>query len=181
MLLNTNLYESLKNTVGTNSEWLYDKYLENRNQMQEMQITAIEDLPIVDKINGYDIIKATAVMYEAGVFIAASVVTVEGNTVILVDDAFELLTESTKAIVIAYELGHLEKHHLEDGEGILSDINKEIEADQYAASLYGYKETAKALEEVMHFYVTLIPEDAVDDVKTVLDIMETRINALLNK
>ena len=181
MLLNTNLYESLKNTVGSNSEWLYNKYLENCDQIQEMQITAIEDLPIVDKINGYDIIKATAVMYEAGVFVAAAIVTVEGNTVILVDDAFELLSESTKAIIIAHELGHLENHHLEDGEGVISDINKEIEADQYAASLYGYKETAKALEELIHFYVTLIPEECIDDVKTISDIMETRINTLLNK
>lgn len=170
--------------VEKNNEWYMNKYEKSLVYMQDNNISDPCQLEVLDVTEeGYKIINATADLVTVGMPLACSLISEEySDKYIIVDDAFEeLLSDTCKNVVIAHERGHLVYGHLENATGILDDIEKEIEADSLAVKLYGKETTALALEELFATVVSLLTIYHEDTIKEIANIMEIRINAILNK
>ena len=65
------------------------------------------------------------------------------------DAEFDELSEETQRFIVGHELGHY-KYHQEKvtNPEYVRDINDEFEADEYAASIVGFENAIKGLEEI---------------------------------
>ena len=68
---------------------------------------------------------------------------------LVMDAEFDELSEETQRFIVGHELGHY-KYHQEKvtTPEYVRDINDEYEADEYAASIVGFENAIKGLEEI---------------------------------
>ena len=108
---------------------------------------------------GYPVIKNSALCAASGIIFAGCIKLDSGSFVIIYDDLFEKLTDSSKEFVIYHEIGHIvhEDHKKIDATYIVkrmlcfSDImNLELAADKYAIDKVGRNTVFCGLIEMLH-------------------------------
>lgn len=185
MRTNLNLFEKHIEVLGINRDWYYSKYTEDKKWMVDNNISAPQHLPVLYTTKeGYKVVKATADLADYGLPVSCYLYSMMLDyQYIMIDDIFiDLISDDAKKVVIAHERGHLNnKHYLNAKDIIVDDINKEIEADAFAVSLYGKEIVISALEEILVAIISILDKDQKDLVKGLSEVIETRISAVLNK
>ena len=185
MRKNLNLFEKHIDVLGINRDWYYAKYTENKQWMLDNKISSPQQLPVLHTTKeNYKVVKATADLCDYGLPVSCYLYSMMlENQYIMIDDIFiDIISDDAKKVVVAHERGHLNnKHYLNAKDIVVDDINKEIEADAFAVSLYGKEIVINALEEILVAIISILDKDQKDLVKGLSEVIETRINAVLNK
>lgn len=185
MRKNLNLFEKHIDAIGINRYWYYDKYIEDKQWIHDNKVSIPQQLPeLYTTKEGYKVVKSTGDLCDFGLPVSCYLYSMMLEyQYIMIDDIFlDLISDDAKKVVIAHERGHLNnKHYLNAKDIIVDDINKEIEADAFAVSLYGKDIVANALEEIFVAIISVLSEDQKDLVEELSKIIETRISAILNK
>lgn len=131
---------------------------------------------------GFVLVKSEAVlnyygMAIAGMFIANEEAVKKANVpMIIVDDIFTNLSESTRIFILGHELGHLQ-HEVQIGQYVRK-INDEFEADEYGAKLVGTENAINALNDMKN---TLMDSYFLDEEDEPIAEINIRIENLRNK
>lgn len=179
------LFEKHIDVLGVNRDWYHDKYIEDKNWIVDNNISIPQQLKVLHTTKeGYKVVKTTADLCDYGLPVSCYLYSMMlEHQYIMIDDIFiELISNNAKKVVIAHERGHLNnKHYLNAKDIIVDDINKEIEADAFAVSLYGKEIVVSALEEILVAIISILDKDQRDLVEGLSEVIETRISAILNK
>jgi Zn-dependent protease with chaperone function len=156
------LMERINNLEYTESNTVIDE-----NSINELGFILIRnDLAL--SINGMAI---------AGMFAPKFESMEEKTPMIIVDDDFYNLSEESRSVIIAHELGHwlYHQHRAEENKEAgeyIRHIEDEFEADNYAVEQMGVEATIQGLKDLMEELD--YNEDAVEELRL-------RIEALMNK
>lgn len=82
----------------------------------------------------------------------SSPITEVGNYIVIIEEFTSTLTDEERRAVIAHEMGHVDHGHLEgrDGEGVVLQLQYELEADQAAVREVGAAAMASALVKLIN-------------------------------
>lgn len=131
---------------------------------------------------GFVLVKSEAVlsyygMAIAGMFIANEEAVKKANVpMIIVDDIFTNLSESTRLFILGHELGHLQ-HEAQIGQYVRK-LNDEFEADEHGAKLVGTENAINALNDMKR---VLMEDYFLEEEDEPIVEINTRIENLRNK
>ena len=112
---------------------------------------SLSEIEPIAHIENVPIIKNNYIMKLTGTIFAVTLLNNKGEYYIIVDSLFDELSNETKQFALAHELAHKHLKHLEQmsGSGLLSNLDNEIEADEFASKRYGIDIASNALDELI--------------------------------
>ena len=159
------IFKEIKERGQMNS-WYKLKVLENDADLLIGGIKDLSEIKPMCNIYGIPVIKCTSIINSSNAFIAMLTVDRNNNYYIIVDDLFMHLSKDAQMVILGHEIGHYHLNHLNTpGKG----IHKEYEADEYAAKMFGYVNTLKALDELVEIINKLLKRGIVQTI-CLLDI-----------
>ena len=142
---------------------MFEKFKERKEKIEKYNKEKFEDLeeiifkeslseiePIAH-IENVPIIKNNYIIKLIGTIFAVILLNNKGEYYIVVDSLFDELSSESKQFVLAHELAHKQLKHLENmpNSGLLSNLDNEIEADEFASKRYGIDIASNALDELI--------------------------------
>ena len=157
---------------------LYESHMEavydDSDMFWENDITQLEQLQALAYVDSLPIIKSPYILYGMGVLMGALLISPNHNYAIIVDDLFNELSLNAKKFVINHELGHYNLGHLKQFEnentkkGLLNKMKLEYEADNQSAKVIGYKNTIKAINEIIELINKATRKDILNSINLCL-------------
>ena len=110
---------------------------------------SLSEIEPIGHIENVPIIKNNYIIKSVGTIFAIILLNNKGEYYIVVDSLFDELSSESKQFVLAHELAHKQLKHLENNSGLLSNLDNEIEADEFASKRYGIDIASNALDELI--------------------------------
>ena len=166
---------------------MLNKLMERINNVKEISLEQMQETNYFVKENvndlGFILIKNPELLGYYGLAITGlmflNIEGVEGYVPgLIMDREFSELSYETQRFIVGHELGHY-KYHQDKvvNPEYVRDINDEFEADEYAASIVGFENAIKGLEDI---------KNKLDEVSCGMNVagmkeVDVRIENLMNK
>lgn len=141
------MFEKLRMRKEKIEKYNKEKFEDLEEIIFKESLSEIEPIAYIENV---PIIKNNYIMKLTGTIFAVTLLNNKGEYYIIVDSLFDELSNETKQFALAHELAHKHLKHLENmSSGLLSNLDNEIEADEFASKRYGIDIASNALDELI--------------------------------